>query len=198
LQKWQCDKRGKQVKFVRLKQLQFIGGFTMAEVMIVVLIMGIVTLVGLPLLSNSMNHYLLKGAAEELVNSLQYARSSAMNSGRKTMVEHNISSNKIRVFQFETQADLVMGGDELAAANVETGSYQLMEHPLKKGENYQVILHNQFKGVLMTLTDFAETDPVYFDMLGIPSHGGSTTLALGGQQIVVTLDALTGKASTSD
>jgi hypothetical protein len=167
------------------------------EVMIVVLIMGIVTLVGLPLLSNSMNHYILKGAAQEVVNSFHFARSSAMDSGRKTMVEHNVSSNKIRVFQFETQADLVMGGDELVAANVETGSYKLMKHPLKKGKQYQVILHNQYKGTFMTLTDFDETDPVYFDILGIPSHGGSATLAVGDQQMIVTLDALTGKTSVS-
>ena len=185
------------MKFAHVTKKKFAVGFTMAEVMVVVLIMGIVTLVGLPLLTNSMDHYRLKGAAEEVVNAFRYAQSTAMTSGRKTRVEHNIASNKIRVFQFETQADLVMGGNELVAAGVETGSYQLMEHPLKKGKVYQVILHNQYKGALMTLTDCDETDPVYFDMLGIPSHGGSVTLTLGSQQMVVTLDALTGKASVN-
>lgn len=173
------------------------NGFTMAEVMIVVMIMGIVTLVGLPLLSNSMNHYLLKGAAEEVVNAMHYARSSAMTSGQKTEVQVNISSDKFRVSQFDIQADLFMGGDQLAAINVESGSYKLMEHPLKKGKQYQIIIRNEFKGVEIIQSDFEELSPLYFDMLGIPSHGGTTTLALSGQQMVVTLDALTGKPSVN-
>jgi hypothetical protein len=55
----------------------------------------------------------------------------------------------------------------------------------------------RFKGVDITLSDFDQGDPLDFDTLGRPSHGGAATLTLGGQQMVVTLDALTGKVSVS-
>jgi prepilin-type N-terminal cleavage/methylation domain-containing protein len=99
-------------------------GFTMTEVMIVVLIMSIVTLTGLPLLTTSMDHYRLKGAAEEVVNAFRYAQSSAMSSGRKTRVVIGHLSNRIGVRQYTLSADLFAGGNELVEGDVESGTYE--------------------------------------------------------------------------
>ena len=188
------------MKFVRLKQLQFAAGFTMSEVMIVVLIMGIVTLVGLPLLTNSMDHYRLKGAAEEAVNALHYARSSAISTGRQTRVIIAPNIDQIGVRQYTTAANLTSGGNQLVAGNVESGTYELMEYPTRKGFDYQIQFTNEdrFKGVDITASDFDSSNPVNFDTMGHPSHGGTAVFTLGGQQMIVTLDALTGKVSTSD
>ena len=171
----------------------------MTEVMIVVLIMGIVTLAGLPLLTNSMDHYRLKGAAEEAVNALQYGRSVAMTSGRKTRVVIGHLDNRIGVRQYTTAANLTSGGNQLVAGNVESGTYELMEYPLKKGIKYPVLFANEdrFRGVDITVSDFHKDQPITFDTLGRPSHGGSATLTLKSQQMVVTLDALTGKAGVN-
>jgi hypothetical protein len=146
-----------------------------------------------------MDHYRLKGAASEVVNAFRYAQSSAMTSGQKTRVVIGHLSNRIGVRQYTLSADLLAGGNELAAAGVESGTYELMEYPLKKGIKYPVLLDNEdrFKGVDITLSDFDQDDPVDFDTLGRPSHGGAATLALGGQQMDISLDVLTGKASAN-
>lgn len=181
------------------KNLASIKGFTMAEMMIVVLIMSIVTLVGMPMLSSSLEYYRLKGAAEEVVNALQYAQSSAMSSGRRTRVVIGHLSNRIGVRQYTRSVDLLAGGNELVPGDIESGTYELMEYPLKKGIKYPVLFDNEdrFRGVDITASDFDQSDPVDFDTLGRPSHGGTATLSLKGQLMVVTLDAQTGKASVN-
>jgi hypothetical protein len=55
----------------------------------------------------------------------------------------------------------------------------------------------RFRGVDITISDFNNSDPVFFDAMGAPSKGGSATLTLGNSQRIVTLDALTGKVTVS-
>jgi len=172
----------------------------MAEVVIVVLIMRIITVVGLPLLTTSMNHYRLKGAAQEVVNTLQYAQAIAMTSGKQIGVRITPVLETISVSHYETTADLSAGGNQLAAANVEGGTYTYMEHPLKKGVDYVITLtaEDRLKGVHIIWSDFTIILPIYFNTVGRPSHGGTVILALKGEQMVVTVDALTGKVSVSN
>ena len=59
------------------------------------------------------------------------------------------------------------------------------------------IAESRFKGVDITWSDFHVFNPVYFDALGNPSHGGSNLLVLGNRQKVVTLDAVSGKVTVS-
>ena len=88
----------------------------------------------------------------------------------------------------------------LPASDIESGSYVDMLHPLNKGFNYQIFLDNEhrFSGIDITQSDFNDNNPVYFDSMGAPSHGGTATLTLGARQIVVTLDDLTGKVTLSN
>ena len=88
----------------------------------------------------------------------------------------------------------------LPASDIESGSYELMLHPLKKGLDYEIYLNDElrFKGIDITLSDFDIGNPVHFDSMGAPSHGGSVTLNLGARQIVITLDELTGKVTMSN
>ena len=177
-----------------------ISGFTLAEVMIVVVIMGIITLAGLPALTSSLDHSRLKGAASEIANALQYAQLSAMNSGRQTRVVIAANIDQIGVRQYKISANLLSGGNELVAGNVESGTYELMEYPLKKGADYLIQFpnENRFKGVDITASDFDASNPVDFTTLGVPSHGGTVTLALGNLQMLVKLDALTGRVAISE
>jgi hypothetical protein len=76
----------------------------------------------------------------------------------------------------------------------------LMQYPPKKGTDYLIFLgdEDRFKGVDITTSDFnPPADNVIFDTLGTPSKGGTVTLALGGRQMVVTLNALTGKVTVT-
>ena len=88
----------------------------------------------------------------------------------------------------------------MAAGDVESGTYQLMDYPLKKGTKYPVLFDNdpRFKGIDITTSNFDSDHPLGFDTLGSPSHGGTAKFTLAGQQIVLTVDALTGKVSLSE
>jgi prepilin-type N-terminal cleavage/methylation domain-containing protein len=176
------------------------AGFTLLETLIVLLLLGIFVMLSWPQLSSELVEARLSGAAEEVVNALEYAQLSAMTSGRNIKVEINDSSNKIDLKYNKPSADLFTGGDVLPASDVESGSYQYMLHPLKKGFSYQIMLgsESRFSGIDIIQSDFKSDTPVYFDSMGAPSHGGTVTLALGSRQIVVTLDDLTGKVTMSN
>jgi len=176
------------------------AGFTLVEVVIVTLLLGIIAMLGLPTLNSAMVDSRLSTAVEETVNALQYAQLTSMTSGRETRVVIGAPQNRIAVRQHKTNADLFGGGDELVAGDVESGTYELMQYPLNKGTDYEISLpdESRFRGVDITASDFNVEAPVFFDTLGAPSKGGTVTLTLGGRQMVVTLDALTGKVTVSE
>jgi Tfp pilus assembly protein FimT len=175
-------------------------GFTYFELMVVLLLLGIVAMLGLPALNTAMDDAHLSGAAQEVVNALEFAQLTAMTSGRKTRVVIGNSQDRITVRHYQTPADLFNGGDELVAADVENGTYELMGNPMNKGTDYVIKLNDEsrFQGVDIAASDFDLATPVHFDSMGAPSHGGTATLALGNRQMVVTLDALTGKVTVSE
>ncbi len=176
---------------------RFSPGFTVVEAVLVAVILGIAAVVALPMLSSSLDEARLSAAASEVVTALEYAQVSAATSGQRTSVAVSSTEETINVRQFKTSADLFNGGDALAAADVEGGTWEHMEYPLKKGGDYSINLktEDRCKGVDVYVSDF--NFPVYFDTLGTPTKGGTVTLALGGRQMVVTLDALTGKVTVT-
>ena len=175
------------------------SGFTYVELMIVLLLLGIFTMLGLPALNGAMGDARLSGAAQEVVNALEFAQLTAMTSGRETRVVIGAPQDRIAVRQYTTTADLFSGGDTLAAADVENGNYDFMGNPMNKGTDYEIKFpdESRFQGVDITASDFNVGDPVIFDTLGGPSKGGTVSLAFGGRQMVVTLDSLTGKVTVS-
>ena len=181
---------------------RFSPGLTLVEAVIVTLILGIVAVIALPTLSSSLGEARLSAAVSEVVTALEYAQLTAATSGRKTRVAIGQSPNRIRVRQYKPTADLFNGGDVLVAGDVESGTYESMQYPPKKGTDYLILLgdEDRFKGVDITASDFnpESADSVVFDTLGTPSKGGTVTLALGSRQMVVTLNELTGKVTVTD
>jgi len=176
------------------------AGFTLMETLIVIMMLSIVLMIAWPALNSGMAGFRLSAAAEEVVTALEFAQLTAMTSGNKTRVAINSSTDTIYVRRYKTSADLFGGGDELAAAVVESETWAYMEYPMNRGTDYAIDLKTQgrFEGVDITATDFGFLTPVYFDTMGYPSLGGTTTLALGNRQMVVTLDAISGKVSVSE
>ena len=176
------------------------SGFTYVELMIVLLLLGIVAMLGSPALNTAMGNARLSGAAQEVVNALEFAQLTAMTTGQKTRVVIGAPQDRIAVRQYKTNADLFNGGDELVDNDVESGTFELMGYPMNKGIDYEIDFpdESRFRGVDITASDFNVGDPVIFDTLGAPSKGGTVTLAMGGRQMVVSLDALTGKVTVSN
>ena len=181
-----------------MKQL-WTSGFTYVELAIVLLLVGIFAMIGFPALNATMRDSRLSDATQEAVNALEFAQLTAMTSGRMTRVVIGNSNERIEVRQYTINADLFNGGDELAEGDVENGTYEIMPYPPKKGLDYRFDFPDEgrFRGVDITISDFNNSDPVFFDAMGAPSKGGSATLALGNSQRIVTLDALTGKVTVS-
>jgi type II secretory pathway pseudopilin PulG len=179
---------------------RFSAGFTLFETLIVLLLLGIFVMLGWPRLSSALADARLSGAAEEVVNALEYAQLNAMTSSSKTRVVIGAPQDRIAVRHYKSSADLFNGGGLLLASDIESGTYEFLPHPLKKGFDYEIFLSNErrFSGIDITLSDFDIGNPVYFDSLGAPSHGGNATLTLGARQIIVTLDPLTGKVTMSN
>jgi Tfp pilus assembly protein FimT len=176
------------------------AGFTYVELVIVLLLLGIFAMLGLPTLSTSMGDSRLSGAAQEVVNALEFAQLTAMTSGREIRVVIGENTNVIGVRQYTATADLFNGGDTLVAADVENGTFDLMGNPMNKGTDYKFLFSDEsrFQGVEITASDFNAGNHVTFDTLGAPSKGGTATLSLGGRQMVVALDALNGEVTVSE
>jgi type II secretory pathway pseudopilin PulG len=168
--------------------------------LVVLLILGVVSMLGLPALNEAMGDSRLSAAAEEVVNAFEFAQLTAMSSGRKSQVMIWALEDRIAVKQHTAIADLFSGGDALVAGDVESGTYEFMQYPLNRGADYNITLQDdsRFTGVDITTSNFNQGAAVYFDTLGTPSKGGTVRLALGGRQMVVTLDALTGKVTVSE
>ena len=177
------------------------AGFTFLEVIIILLILGIVAVLGLPMLSATLENSRLSGAANEILIALESAQFTASSSGRQTRVTIKAGNDSIVVEQFKISADLFNGGDELDENDVESGIFVPMVNLLNRGAYYSVSLRDEdrFRGVDITASDFDGIgNSVTFDVLGAPSKGGSVTLTLGDRQIVVALDSFTGKVTLSD
>jgi type II secretory pathway pseudopilin PulG len=175
------------------------AGITLVEVVIVTLLLGIIAMLGMPTLISALEDARLNGATTETVTALEFAHSKAVNSGREIRVAFDVAADTIDVAQFTYTADLLGGAATLPETDVENVNFVTMYHPLKPGDDYRINLASQplFGGVNITAVDFGGNNYVTFDALGQPSNGGTTTLGFGSRQMVVTLDALTGKVTVS-
>ncbi len=60
---------------------RFSGGFTLLEIFLILLFLGVMAAIAVPALSNWIPSYHLKGAAQDLYQSFQMAKSSALGKG---------------------------------------------------------------------------------------------------------------------
>jgi prepilin-type N-terminal cleavage/methylation domain-containing protein len=174
-------------------------GFTLLELLVVVLIMGLVAMLTVPTLSGSLRRSQLVAAASEVVNAFDFARLKAVQSAQQTQVAVSPSLDTISVKHYQPGADFYNAGDSLAASDVEHAVWVRYPHPLVKGRDYVIDVASgaRFGGTDVVYSDIDSTDPVVFGPQGRPSHGGSVRLALGDQLLEVTLDGLTGQIVVS-
>ena len=177
------------------------NGFTLIEIMIVMLIMGIVAMISLPTLSSALAEIRLSGTASEIVTALEYAQSTAMSSGANTRVTIDHTADTILVERFQISGDIMSGATEIPESDIDSGSFVTMAHPLKRGEYFSISLtsEDRFKGVDISSATFGAGNSVTFDTLGAPSEGGTVTLVFGtgSRQATITVDPLTGKVTSS-
>jgi prepilin-type N-terminal cleavage/methylation domain-containing protein len=176
------------------------AGFTLVEVLIVALMLGIVAVIALPSLSSTLDETRLSATSSEVVTALEFAQMTAATTGRPTLVTIDAAGDTILVEQLTFSQDILTGGAVLAQGVIENGSFAPMQYPLKRGTDYNISLENEnrFDGVDIIVSAFGADNWVIFNTRGTPSSGGGVKLACGGRQVIVSLDPLTGKVTVSD
>lgn len=154
------------------------GGFTLAEMIIVVVILAIAAAMAIPMFSSA-GSMKAASAADTIAADLEYAKSMAISRGRSYSVVFDTATESYRV---EDQDGVVIA------------------HPVKKGFNYVVDFRKEssLSGVDMTSANFGGTGSVTFDFLGSPDNGGTVGLSSGGFSVSVIVEPVTGFISISD
>ncbi|MBN2457034.1 MAG: prepilin-type N-terminal cleavage/methylation domain-containing protein [Sedimentisphaerales bacterium] len=160
------------------------AGFTLVEIMIVVVIIAIAAMMAIPMVGSAAGIQ-VRAAANMVAADLEYAKNMA------------ISKQKIYSVVFDETNE----------------SYQiedvngLIEHPVKKGFQYAVNFSQDSRvdRVDIVDADFDSTSTVKFDYLGSPYNGsnnplnsGVITLQAAGTSVTVTVEPVTGYVRISD
>ena len=154
------------------------SGFTLVEVIIVMVIISIVALTAVPMMSSA-SSVQIRSAASMIAADLEYAKSMAISRGQNYSV----------VFDQNTESYLLEDQD----GNV-------IQHPVKKGFNYVVDFQSddRLNKVDIIAASFGATPAdVEFDSLGSPDSGGTVTLQAGGTTATITVEPITGYISVN-
>ena len=148
------------------------NGFTIVEVMIVVVIIAIAALVAVPMMSSAASLQ-IRSAANMIAADLEYARSMAISRGQNFSVEFDTGTERYRIKD--------------QAGNV-------ISHPVKKGFNYEIDFQNdsRLNRVDIAKVDFNMTSTVQFECLGSPDNGGIVVIQAGGATRSITVEPVTG------
>ncbi|MBI5740460.1 MAG: GspH/FimT family pseudopilin [Nitrospirae bacterium] len=149
------------------------SGFTLVEIMIVLLILGIVMSAAIPSMNSTLEGMKLDGAAQEVVYAIQYAQSVAIKEGTGHGVEFFPSEERFRCFNNVTDITVL--------------------NPFDK-KDYDVTLGNQrhVQGVNLVDATFGNKE-IIFNALGEPSESGSVVLGYRDFQKTISVAAPLGR-----
>ena len=153
-----------------------LGGFTVVELLIVVVILAIAALTAIPMMSSASSMQ-IRSAVNLIMADLEYAKSMAITRGQNYFVVFDASTDS---YQIEDQNNNVI------------------LHPVKKGFNYVMSFPNdsRLNRVNVTSVDFNSTQRVQFDCLGSPDNGGTVSLQAGNTTATITVEPVTGFISS--
>ena len=158
-----------------------LNGFTIIELLIVVVILAIAAMAAIPLSSSAAGTQ-LRSAAQMVAADLEYAKSMAISRGQSFSVVFDEGAESYRILDQNSN---------------------LIKHPVKKGFDYIVDFSgdSRLSKVDIFDADFDGTDVVKFDYLGSPYsfdgttkplNSGSITLQAGTMTLTVNVEAVTG------
>ncbi len=160
-------------------------GFTLVEIIIVVVIIGIAAMVVVPMM-NSAAGMQIKSAANMIAADMEYAKSMAISRQQYYSVVFNITEDRYEIHD--------AGGS-------------VIRHPVKKGFDYVVDFRgdSRLDRVDIAAANFDSTSEVKFDYLGSPYDSGGSplnsgivTLETGDFSITISVEPMTGFISITD
>lgn len=156
---------------------RYVRGFTIIEILIVVVILAIAAMTAIPMMSSA-GSVQVRSVSNMIAADLEYAKSLAITKGQDFTVV------------FDT------GGDSY---RIEDQSGSTIAHPVKKGFDYVIDLQDEgLDKADIAGADFAGTSEVTFDYLGSPDNGGTVSVQGGGRTVTISVEAVTGYITVTD
>ena len=155
------------------------NGFTIIELMMVVVIMGIVALLAIPMISSG-SDFQLRAAANIIAADLEYAKSLAITNQENYSIIFDASNESYEMHD--------SGGS-------------IVDDPVRGSGGIAVDFANdsRFRQVDMQTVSFDTTDTVTYDYLGAPYNGSSNPLSssaivleAGAQTMTIRVEPVTG------
>ncbi|MFA5239932.1 MAG: GspH/FimT family pseudopilin [Phycisphaerae bacterium] len=139
-------------------------GFTLAEVLLVVLIIAIAAMIAVPMIGSSADMQ-IRSAANMIAADLEYAKSMAIGRQKNYSVVFNPAGGYYEVHD----------------------PNGIIEHPVKKGFDYKVDFssNSRLNNVVIDSADFDSSNTITFDYLGSPYSGSGISNPLNGGTISI-------------
>jgi prepilin-type N-terminal cleavage/methylation domain-containing protein len=153
----------------------FKGGFTLIEIIIVIVILAIAAMTVIPMMSSG-GSVQIRSAANIIAADLEYAKSMAISRGQNYSVEFDEASESY---------------------SIKDQSGTVISHPVKKGFPYTIDFKNdsRLSKVDITSVDFSSSGTVTFNCLGSPVNGGTIILNADSITTTITVEPVTGYIS---
>jgi prepilin-type N-terminal cleavage/methylation domain-containing protein len=149
-----------------------VRGVTLVELLVAMLIMAILLTLAVPMFSDMIDRYRLKGAAESVYEDLQYARAEAIKTSGSVYVA------------FQTGSNWCYGLKSGATCNCNTANDCAL------GGVEKVVSHTGFTGISLT-TNFSSNDTGFEPVRGTSLDNGTITVtALNGKTVEVIVSTL--------
>jgi len=149
------------------------GGFTLMEIIVVIVLMGVIAFVAVPQMTNTLGTKRLYDAVEKLSDDLNYCRDYAISQHTNTWIEFNIGLDQYRMLYGNSWAS----------------SVGLID-PARNSTTWFTI-SNDFISVNLQSASFTN-GLISFDWWGTPSEGGNIVLTNGINTHTVAVNAETG------
>ena len=164
-------------------------GFSLLDLVIVLMILGIMGVILAPQLYSMMTEARLNEAAREMVSGLQYAQSLAVTHQRPFGLKADVDGNWFRIFDYQHRDDSNPHHDETPPVD----GYGVVINPLDK-DWYIVDLDTShtYEGVNLNAAPTDGTISFYPDGHS-SSDDSSFVLTYGGDTRTITVDGTTGK-----
>lgn len=144
-------------------------GFSLLEIAIVVLIVGVVATIAVPRYANALARYRIDAAARRIVADIEYARQRSRSSSTSTKVHFMVVPDIVHLIGVPGQDD--------PSVDYET---KLREAP------YHVAIDS---------VDFGGDNKIIFDGYGVPDSGGFVQIIVGTEVRKVSVDVNSGEVT---
>ncbi len=161
------------------------GGFTLIEIVIVIVILAIAAMMAIPIMTSATS-FQIRSAANVIAADLEYAKTLAISKGQSFSVVFDKTTETYRI---------------------EDSANAVIPHPVKKGFDYIVDFRNDGRLSRVDIEDvsFDATNAIQFDYLGSPYdatgnplNSGVITLKAGRMAATINVEPVTGFISIVD